>query len=138
MELFLWLFFLLPGLLYSVWRLSQRKKDACPSCNREGMLSLHTPFGARIYQDRFGVPPDPEAVRLAAIKSHQPSPAGKLLLFGVIGLAVFVGLMMLATWVTSPPTYEPEDHRTGCATDDDCPTGRKCWEERCIYDRKAR
>jgi ssDNA-binding Zn-finger/Zn-ribbon topoisomerase 1 len=33
-EIVLWLFFLLPGLIYSVWRLSSRY-EGCPKCGYE-------------------------------------------------------------------------------------------------------
>jgi len=36
-ELLLWLFFLLPGLLYSVWRLSTRY-SGCPKCGYEYVI----------------------------------------------------------------------------------------------------
>lgn len=36
-EVMLWLFFLLPGLIYSVWRVSNKYK-ACPKCGNTGMI----------------------------------------------------------------------------------------------------
>lgn len=46
-ELILWLFFLLPGLIYSVWRLSS-KADVCPACMSKDIIRLETPEGRRM------------------------------------------------------------------------------------------
>jgi tellurite resistance protein TehA-like permease len=42
LELLLWLCFLLPGILYSVWRLSSRYR-ACPSCRAGNMIPTDSP-----------------------------------------------------------------------------------------------
>ncbi len=42
LEVVLWLFFLLPGLIYSVWRLST-KTWVCPSCAAPNMVPLDSP-----------------------------------------------------------------------------------------------
>jgi hypothetical protein len=41
-ELALWLLFLLPGFLYSLWRLTSRY-DACPKCGAPGMIPTTSP-----------------------------------------------------------------------------------------------
>lgn len=41
-EVLLWLFFILPGLIYSVWRLSSRF-DACPACGSTTLVPLDSP-----------------------------------------------------------------------------------------------
>ena len=46
-EIFLWLLLLLPGIIYSVWRLST-KQLVCPSCAQPGMLSVSTPKGKQL------------------------------------------------------------------------------------------
>ena len=38
-EIFLWLLFLLPGLIYSIWRHASRFKG-CPKCGRENMIRI--------------------------------------------------------------------------------------------------
>jgi len=43
-ELGLWFLFILPGLIYSLWRLSSRY-DACPKCHIASMIPLETPKG---------------------------------------------------------------------------------------------
>lgn len=46
-ELVLWLCFLVPGLIYSIWRLSARH-DACPACGSKRIVPASTPDGQRI------------------------------------------------------------------------------------------
>ena len=41
-ELILWLFFLLPGLIYSCWRLTTRH-EGCPECGSPDIIPSHTP-----------------------------------------------------------------------------------------------
>ena len=41
-EILLWLAGLLPGLIYSIWRLSSRH-EACPTCRQAGMIPANSP-----------------------------------------------------------------------------------------------
>jgi DNA-directed RNA polymerase subunit RPC12/RpoP len=43
----LWLCYLLPGLIYSVWRQSTRY-SACPECGVRNMIPVDSPAGRRI------------------------------------------------------------------------------------------
>lgn len=47
-ELLLWCCFLLPGLVYSLWRLSARKRNVCPHCRNPGMIALDSPQAQQI------------------------------------------------------------------------------------------
>ena len=50
-ELGLWICFLLPGLIYSIWRLSSRYQG-CPQCKAPNMVSLNSPIAQRmLHQD---------------------------------------------------------------------------------------
>jgi hypothetical protein len=53
-ELALWLCFIVPGLIYSIWRLSSRYKG-CPACEQPGMVPLDSPR-ARAEMKARGVP----------------------------------------------------------------------------------
>ena len=46
-ELALWLFFIVPGLIYSIWRLTT-KHDACPMCGNSSMIPSGTPRGIEL------------------------------------------------------------------------------------------
>lgn len=50
-EIVLWLCFIVPGLIYSVWRISS-KHSVCPACRQAGMIPIDTPNGKRLY-DQF-------------------------------------------------------------------------------------
>ncbi len=49
-ELVLWLFFLLPGLIYSIWRISARKQ-VCASCGGAAMIPLNSPRGQQLQRE---------------------------------------------------------------------------------------
>ncbi len=46
-ELALWLFFLIPGLIYSLWRLSSRA-DGCSACRSSNVIPVTSPLGAQL------------------------------------------------------------------------------------------
>jgi len=50
MELLLWCFFLVPGLIYTIWRYSSSQKF-CPKCNRPGMISVDSPRGQKLLKE---------------------------------------------------------------------------------------
>jgi hypothetical protein len=45
-EIVLWLVFLLPGILYSIWR-NSTKRWVCPKCWQEGMIPLDSPMAQK-------------------------------------------------------------------------------------------
>jgi len=47
-EIILWCCFAIPGLVYSIWRLTARKKGCCPACSQPGMIPLDSPRGAAL------------------------------------------------------------------------------------------
>ncbi|MBZ5700264.1 MAG: hypothetical protein LAN84_00295 [Acidobacteriia bacterium] len=49
LELFLWLMMILPGLLYSIWRLSTKGK-VCRSCGSKNIIPIDTPRGRALLQ----------------------------------------------------------------------------------------
>jgi hypothetical protein len=57
-EVLLWLIFLLPGVVYSIWR-ANADKEVCPACHSALIVPLQTPMGQEI-QHAF-----PSAVALA-------------------------------------------------------------------------
>ena len=46
-EIVLWCFMILPGILYTLWRLTTRRK-ACRSCGASDLVSVDSPIGRRI------------------------------------------------------------------------------------------
>ena len=49
-ELVLWLCFLLPGLIYSVWRVSSRR-IVCPSCGSAELVPPDSPAAKKMLRD---------------------------------------------------------------------------------------
>lgn len=43
-EIVLWLFLIVPGLVYSLWRMTTKSKG-CPNCKSEKLIPLSTPKG---------------------------------------------------------------------------------------------
>lgn len=54
-EIVLWLCFIIPGLIYSIWRLTS-KYQACPACGAGGMIGVNTPRGRQLVQKFGGTP----------------------------------------------------------------------------------
>lgn len=48
-EIILWICFIVPGLVYSIWRLNTRY-EACPSCRHTPMISADSPIGKKMTQ----------------------------------------------------------------------------------------
>lgn len=49
-EVILWLCFLIPGLIYSVWRLNTRH-DVCAKCGSRDLIPIDTPMGRKLMQE---------------------------------------------------------------------------------------
>ena len=46
-ELLLWCLFILPGLAYTIWRLTN-KQNICPACKASNMIPLNSPIAQKI------------------------------------------------------------------------------------------
>lgn len=46
-EVILWLFLVVPGLIYTIWRLTS-KHSACPKCGNPSMIPVDTPKGQEL------------------------------------------------------------------------------------------
>lgn len=49
-EIILWLFFIIPGLIYTIWRKSNMS-DICPSCKSPNPVDLKSPRGIKLLQE---------------------------------------------------------------------------------------
>lgn len=47
MEIVLWLLFIVPGLVYSIWRLTT-KQEVCPECGAPNMVPPNSPRGKQL------------------------------------------------------------------------------------------
>jgi len=69
-ELLLWLCFIIPGLIYSFWRLSSRT-EGCAKCGSADVIPVDTPVGRRIVSETA----EPGAVQVVAEVRRPPSKA---------------------------------------------------------------
>lgn len=49
-EIVLWLFFILPGIVYSAWRLTSNY-SVCPKCENATMIPTDTPLGQKLIRE---------------------------------------------------------------------------------------
>lgn len=47
-ELILWLCFLVPGLIYSLWRMTSGRQKVCPKCGNSTMIPIDSPAAQKI------------------------------------------------------------------------------------------
>lgn len=50
-EVVLWFFFIIPGLIYSIWRLASRY-EACPQCKSQSMIPTDSPIGRKLLAEQ--------------------------------------------------------------------------------------
>jgi rRNA maturation endonuclease Nob1 len=48
-ELFMWMMLILPGVIYSLWRLTTKSK-ICGTCGSQGIVPVNTPRGQKLIQ----------------------------------------------------------------------------------------
>jgi hypothetical protein len=57
MELLLWLCFLVPGIIYSIWRIASGY-NGCPVCKNRNLVPIGTPAAQSILRAQSGAPDD--------------------------------------------------------------------------------
>lgn len=93
-ELILWLAFLVPGLIYSIWRSSSRH-SVCTVCGGTTLIPLDSPIGAKLLADQGKTI---EGVRVEI--QNRKMPVGKKIFIGFlvfVALLVIVGVMTIGT-----------------------------------------
>ena len=86
-ELILWLCYLIPGLIYSIWRRAKRNA-ACSACSSRELVQVGTPVGSRLLQQYH---PDVEVSSSGQLQiptKKSPPPSG-VRIAKAIGLVVF-------------------------------------------------
>jgi predicted RNA-binding Zn-ribbon protein involved in translation (DUF1610 family) len=79
-EAILWVCYIIPGVIYSVWRRS-KKSTVCPACGSKPLLPLKTPAGKRLAAMHYPDGIDPEVVSAPEPKKTSPIVAVGLVLF---------------------------------------------------------
>jgi len=47
-EIVLWLFMVIPGLLYTLWRVAGGKQKVCPKCGSQSFVPIDSPAGKQL------------------------------------------------------------------------------------------
>ena len=85
-ELILWFFFLVPGLIYSIWRRADRQ-NICPKCKGIIMIPVNTPVGQKLLYEQMNNP---------HIKNEPIEKPGRPIVQLVILLACLIALALSA------------------------------------------
>lgn len=56
-EVILWLTFIIPGIIYTIWRRNSWQKT-CPSCGQNNLIPTDTPVGMKLLKDQDKNPDD--------------------------------------------------------------------------------
>jgi len=83
-ELVLWCCFLVPGIIYSLWRLSSRKQ-VCRACGADSFVPLSSPVGQRLAAT-YGLPKEPEDAPKASAQR------------GFVWIAVGIAILVWLIW----------------------------------------
>lgn len=92
-EFILWLLFLAPGLVYSIWRRAN-KQNTCPACGNVKMIPVNTPAGQKLAKENQG---DGEAIIASINEQMRWSPRKRkfITIFVIIILLSFVNWIAL-------------------------------------------
>lgn len=91
-EIILWLCFLIPGLIYSIWRSTSRHK-VCPMCKNATLVPDHTPIGRKMireYNIDTSIVPVDEGTLIGWLKQNWIITA---ILVGLFVIPVFMALV---------------------------------------------
>ena len=80
LEILMWCLFLLPGIIYTIWRGSTRQK-VCPKCKRSSMIPSDTPLGAKLLKEHGQSLP-------TASQQSGPAPTNWKVLLQVVGILI--------------------------------------------------
>lgn len=83
-EIIMWLLFLLPGLVYSIWRLSS-KHDGCPTCGNTALIPRGAPMAQKFMRENV-----PDKLLARVEPARPPSKAAR---GAGLALGRFVGRM---------------------------------------------
>jgi hypothetical protein len=101
-EIVLWLFFIFPGIIYSLWRQSTYA-EACPQCKSQNVVPPTSPIGRQMIIKHHG-----GQQTLTRVMQQEKAEGKKLLLQLGIGAAIFIGILLYARF-SSAEIYKWRD-----------------------------
>ncbi|EKE22205.1 MAG: hypothetical protein ACD_7C00020G0013 [uncultured bacterium] len=88
-EFILWCFFLIPGIVYSIWSRGGAKKNVCPKCGSENMIPTDTPMGQKLMAEQQNNP----EIQIAPQVPQKTSRVGLYIMLIILG-SVAVSLII--------------------------------------------
>ncbi len=98
-EFLLWCFFLIPGLIYSIWRHST-VAQVCPSCGSSAVIPTDSPIAQQTLKSR-GLSGD----QIGALAKRKQTSAGRIAGYAFLGLLLFgvIGALLSNNSLTPTP-----------------------------------
>jgi|GEM_PF-972236 len=96
-ELFLWLFFIIPGLIYSVWRSSSRHK-VCPKCGNKNLIPLDSPKAQKMVKEELT---KEELENIEKKQKEAKKETKKNIKKILIGVGIFILLIIIISSISS-------------------------------------
>lgn len=91
-ELILWLCYLVPGVIYSIWRRA-KKNVACTACASRELVNVTSPVGERLVREYHGGV-KVSAVSSAELPKRQSPPISGTRIAGAIGAVILLVLAL--------------------------------------------
>lgn len=85
-EVILWLFFIIPGLIYSIWRLSN-KQETCPKCGNASMIPSDSPQGQKLAAEQRS---NPSISRESLEPEKNPNKTRNIMIGVVVGVVILL------------------------------------------------
>ncbi len=120
-EAILWLFFIIPGLIYSAWR-SNSKQYICTQCGSSPLIPTNTPKGQELYKSIQEKHPDTIAANQQEGITASKSRRKKFITY--MGLAIFfiIGFTTIRNLATSQPIEGSQQVQSITLTNTPSPT----------------
>jgi Ca2+/Na+ antiporter len=97
MEIVLWLFFIFPGVIYSIWRLSSKHK-ACPKCGNTTLIPYDSPMAQKTIAEAGITEETLNEAKEADKKSSNDK--RQLIKFILIGVGVVYGISLISSIIS--------------------------------------
>jgi hypothetical protein len=52
-ELFMWLMFIIPGIIYSLWRITSGRYRGCVDCESPDLIPIDSPAGIKLFDEYY-------------------------------------------------------------------------------------
>lgn len=115
LEAVLWLLFIVPGLIYSIWR-STSRHSTCRVCGSDKLIPIESPVGQKLLADQGKTVEQVHADEVA-IQKNRTIGETVLIIFAVFfGVSVFFGIIAAIT--SAPAKNNPEQAAPAEATFD--------------------